>query len=47
MTTWELMKAPGVAIVIYVYSHVMLQALAYTAGSFRISKHPYINDHVH
>lgn len=32
MTTWELLKAPGVAMVIYIYSHVILQALAYTAG---------------
>lgn len=42
MTTWELLKAPGVAIVIYVYSHVMLQALAYTAGMFRPSDLPSI-----
>lgn len=30
-TTRELLKAPSIAIVIYIYSHVMLQALAYTA----------------
>jgi hypothetical protein len=32
MSTWELLKAPGVAIVIYIYSHIMLQALAFTAS---------------
>ena len=32
MSTWELMKAPGVAIVVFIYSHVVLQALCYTAG---------------
>ncbi|KAM0718081.1 hypothetical protein Q7P37_006413 [Cladosporium fusiforme] len=32
MTTRQLLKAPGVVIVIYIYSHVILQALAYTAG---------------
>lgn len=32
MSTWELMKAPGVAIVVFIYSHVILQALCYTAS---------------
>jgi len=32
MTTWELMKAPGVAIVVFIYSHMIGQALAYTAS---------------
>lgn len=31
MTTWELIKAPGVAIVLFVFSHLMLLAFAYTA----------------
>lgn len=31
MTTWELVKAPGVAIVLLVFSHLMLLAFAYTA----------------
>ncbi|KAJ5736013.1 uncharacterized protein N7483_001138 [Penicillium malachiteum] len=31
MTTWELLKAPGVATVIYVYGHLMVLAFAYTA----------------
>jgi hypothetical protein len=38
MTTWELLKQPSVGIVLYIYSHVMLQALAYTAGAFRLIK---------
>ena len=29
--TWELIKAPGVAIVLYTYSHIMLLAFAFTA----------------
>lgn len=37
MTTWELMKAPGVAIVICIYSHIILQALAFTASMFQFS----------
>lgn len=32
MSTWELMKAPGVAIVVFIYSHVIFQALCFTAG---------------
>jgi hypothetical protein len=36
MTTWELLKAPGTGIVLYIYSHVMLQAFAYTAGTYRL-----------
>ncbi|KAK9426693.1 putative Major facilitator superfamily domain-containing protein [Seiridium unicorne] len=28
---WELMKSPGVAIVLYIYGHVMVLAFAYTA----------------
>lgn len=31
------MKAPGVAIVVFIYSHVIFQALCYTAGML----HPY------
>ncbi|KAF3934157.1 hypothetical protein ABW20_dc0103109 [Dactylellina cionopaga] len=31
MTTWELVKAPGVALVLYVQQHIMLLAFAYTA----------------
>ncbi|KAJ3038791.1 hypothetical protein HDV00_000279 [Rhizophlyctis rosea] len=30
-TSWELLKSPGVGIVLYVYLHVMLLAFAYTA----------------
>lgn len=33
MTTWEVIKAPGVPIVLFVYGHVMLLGLAYTAGT--------------
>jgi len=32
MSTLELIKAPGVAIVLLLYAHVMLLGLAYTAG---------------
>ena len=32
MSTMELIKAPGVAIVLFLYAHVMLLGLAYTAG---------------
>jgi hypothetical protein len=32
MTTWELIKFPGVATVIYIYGHTMLLAFCYTAG---------------
>jgi hypothetical protein len=31
MTTWELLKSPGVAAVLYLYGHIMLLAFAYTA----------------
>lgn len=33
MSTKELLKAPGVAPVLFIFSHVTLQALAYTAGA--------------
>jgi hypothetical protein len=33
MSTWEVIKSPGVAIVVYLYGHMALNALAYTAGS--------------
>jgi hypothetical protein len=33
MNTWDLIKAPGVGIVLFLYGHVMLLGLAYTAGS--------------
>jgi len=29
--TWDLLRSPGVSIVLYVYSHIMLLAFAYTA----------------
>ena len=32
MTTWEILKHPGVAHVVLIYSIIMLLALAYTAG---------------
>jgi hypothetical protein len=35
MTTWEVLKSPGVGVVLYLYAHVMLLGLAYTAGRFR------------
>jgi MFS family permease len=31
MSTWELLKSPGVAAVIYIFEHVLLMAFAYTA----------------
>ncbi|KAJ5648002.1 hypothetical protein N7490_004374 [Penicillium lividum] len=31
LTTWELLKAPGVGMVIYIYGHIMVLAYAYTA----------------
>ncbi|KAL7911325.1 MFS general substrate transporter [Trichoderma velutinum] len=31
LSTWELLKAPGVAVVIWVYTHVMFLAFAFTA----------------
>ena len=31
MSTWELLKAPGVGMVLWLYGHVMLLAFAYTA----------------
>jgi hypothetical protein len=37
MSTWELMKAPGVDIVVFIYSHVIFQALCFTASM----SHPY------
>jgi len=33
MSTWEILKAPGVGIVLYIFGHTMLLALAYTAVS--------------
>ena len=36
MTTWEVLKSPGVGVVLYLYAHVMLLGLAYTAGGFRL-----------
>lgn len=32
MSTWELIKYPGVATVIYIYGHVMILAYAYTSS---------------
>jgi hypothetical protein len=32
----ELIKAPGVAMVLFLYAHVMLLGLAYTAGQFSL-----------
>ena len=32
MTLWELVNYPGVAMVLYLYGHVMLLAFAFTAG---------------
>jgi hypothetical protein len=37
MTTWQLIRYPGVAVVINIYGHVMLLALAYTAGEYQYS----------
>ncbi|KAK6540867.1 hypothetical protein TWF694_008250 [Orbilia ellipsospora] len=31
MSTWDLIKAPGVGLVLYTYQHIMLLAFAYTA----------------
>lgn len=31
LTTWEVLKSPGVPMVLYIYGHVMLLSLAYTA----------------
>ncbi|KAK6515141.1 hypothetical protein TWF506_007486 [Arthrobotrys conoides] len=31
MSTWDLIKSPGVALVLYTYQHIMLLAFAYTA----------------
>ena len=36
MSMWEIIKSPGVTIVLYLYGHIMLLALAYTAGCFPI-----------
>lgn len=33
MSTWEVLQAPGVAFVLYLFGHTMLLALAYTAVS--------------
>ncbi|KAK3700392.1 hypothetical protein LTR37_016003 [Vermiconidia calcicola] len=33
MSTWQVLKSPGVPIVLYIYGHTMLLALAYTAVS--------------
>lgn len=33
MTTWEVLKAPGVAMVLYIQGHTMLLSLSYTAVS--------------
>ena len=40
MSTLELIKAPGVAMVLLLYGHVMLLGLAYTAGLLLSSLHP-------
>jgi hypothetical protein len=32
MSTWELIKFPGVSNVVVIYGYTMLLALAYTAG---------------
>lgn len=34
MSVWELLKAPGVAKVVYIYSHVMTLAFGYTASTY-------------
>ena len=36
MSTWEIIKSPGVPNVLYLYGHIMLLALAYTAGKLVI-----------
>lgn len=33
MSTWQVLKSPGVPIVLYIFGHIMLLALAYTAVS--------------
>ena len=46
MSTWEIIKAPGVPSVLYLYGHIMLLALAYTAGEcfeYHLSIHANIN----
>ena len=42
MSTGELLKSPGVTIVLYLYSHVLLLALASTAGNLQILYWPLI-----
>jgi hypothetical protein len=32
MSTWEVVKSPGVPMVLFIFGHVMLLGLAYTAG---------------
>lgn len=35
MSTWEVIKSPGVAVVLYLTGHMALIALGYTAGLLR------------
>jgi hypothetical protein len=35
MSTWEVIKSPGVAVVLYLTGHMVLIALGYTAGLLR------------
>lgn len=35
MSVWEVVKSPGVPMVLYIFGHVMLMGLAYTAGKSR------------
>jgi hypothetical protein len=37
MSTWEVIKSPGVAVVLYLQGHMALIALGYTAGLLRPS----------
>jgi hypothetical protein len=32
MSTWEVLKSPGVAVVLYISAHIGFLALSYTAG---------------
>ena len=39
MSTWEIIKSPGVPVVLFLYGHVMLLGLAFTAGTFYCQVH--------
>jgi hypothetical protein len=44
MSTWEVLKSPGVAVVLYISGHIGFLALSYTAGESNLGFPKFIAD---